>query len=283
MVRELLSRGFDVRVLVRDPSSLMARELRELGAALIRGDMNEPASLRKAMRGVHGVFSVQPVSKSDFGLEVRQGVRVIDAAKREGVAHMVYSSVGGAERASGVAHFESKWRIEEHLRMQGVPCTVLRPVSFMENFRALLRPKSVDGELVLRMALRPETRFQLIAIRDIAVFAAEAFERPNAFLNRSIELAGDAPTMLELASAFQRVTGVPTRFESLPISQLRIVNMEVAKMFEWLEQESHSADIPALRRLHPGLMTLDDWLQEFVVEVAAPVSRPQPIVRLLKW
>jgi len=283
VVRELLSRGFDVRVLVRDPSSLMARELRELGAALIRGDMNEPASLRKAMRGVHGVFSVQPVSKSDFGLEVRQGVRVIDAAKREGVAHMVYSSVGGAERASGVAHFESKWRIEEHLRMQGVPCTVLRPVSFMENFRALLRPKSVDGELVLRMALRPETRFQLIAIRDIAVFAAEAFERPNAFLNRSIELAGDAPTMLELASAFQRVTGVPTRFESLPISQLRIVNMEVAKMFEWLEQESHSADIPALRRLHPGLMTLDDWLQEFVVEVAAPVSRPQPIVRLLKW
>ncbi|HWL89130.1 MAG TPA: NmrA/HSCARG family protein [Polyangiaceae bacterium] len=262
VARELLSRGFAVRALVRDLDKPAARELAAQGAALVRGDLDVPASLRETMRGVHGVFSVQTVSQSDAALEARQGIHVADAARDAGVAHVVYTSVGGAERGSGIAYFESKWRIEEHLRALGVPLTVLRPVFFMENFASFFEPKLVDGNLVVRMALSPDTRLQLIAVRDIAVFAANAFEQPDEFVGRAIELAGDAPTMSELAGIFQRVTGTTTRFESQPIEQLRGFSAETAKMFEWFEQKGYAADILALRRLHPGLTSLETWLRD---------------------
>ena len=262
VARELLSRGFGVRALVRDPDKDAARALRDGGAALVRGDLEAPASLREAMLGVHGVFSVQTFSQSDAALEVRQGIHVADAARAAGVAHVVYTSVGGAERASGIAHFESKWRIEEHLRALGLPLTVLRPVFFMENFASFLRPKVVDGNLVVRMALSPDTRLQLLTVRDIGVFAAAAFEQPNEFAGRAIELAGDAPTMTELAGIFQRATGTPARFESQPIEQLAAFSRETATMFEWFEEKGYAADIPALRKIHPGLASLETWLRD---------------------
>jgi len=53
---------------------------------------------------------------------------VADAAVAANVPHVVYSSVGGADRRSGVPHFENKWEIEEYLRRTGPPTTVIRPV-----------------------------------------------------------------------------------------------------------------------------------------------------------
>jgi uncharacterized protein YbjT (DUF2867 family) len=66
--------------------------------------------------------------------EVQQGKNLAEAAKKAGVEHFVYSSVGGAERNSGIDHWESKWEIEKHIRKLGLPATVLRPATFMENY-----------------------------------------------------------------------------------------------------------------------------------------------------
>ncbi len=262
VARALLSRGFAVRALVRDPEKPAARALSAAGASLVRGDLEDAGSLREAMRGAHGLFSVQAVSFQDHELEVRHGIRVGDAAKEAGIAHVVYASVGGAERASGVVHFESKWRIEEHLRALKLPLTVLRPVFFMENFSNVMRPQVIDGQLVVRLGLRPETRLQLIAVRDIGHFAAAAFADPSAFIGRAIELAGDAPTMKELAATFQRVSGVPARFEEQPKAQLLAFSEEVGKMFVWFEEKGYAADIPALKKAYPGLADLETWLRE---------------------
>ena len=49
----------------------------------------------------------------------------MDAARSAGVSHLVYGSVGGAERDSGVPHFESKRQIELYLKESGVPFTIL--------------------------------------------------------------------------------------------------------------------------------------------------------------
>lgn len=265
--RELLSRGFTVRALVRDPDKPAARELAARGAQLVRGDLDAPESLREAMRGADGVFSVQTFSTTDGDLETQQGIRVADAAKEARIAHVVYSSVGGAERNSGIPHFESKWRVEEHLRAIGVPLTVLRPVFFMENFFHFSKPQPENGGLLLRMALTPDTRLQMIAVRDIGVFAADAFEKPEQYLGRALELAGDEPTMTELAAAFERASGRPTRFEAQPLTEVRAFSEEVAKMFDWFQQKGYAADIPDLRRRHPGLTNLETWLRESKWEV----------------
>ncbi|NED57719.1 NmrA family NAD(P)-binding protein, partial [Micromonospora aurantiaca] len=130
--------------------------LADAGAVLVRGDLDDEASLRAAMKGLHGVFSVQTFrGPGGVAAEERQGKAVADAAAEAGVAHLVYSSVGGADRSSGIPHFESKGSIERHIRELGLPATVLRPAMFYEMFQDL-GPRLVDGRLVLRMWLRPE-------------------------------------------------------------------------------------------------------------------------------
>src|SRR5262252_8786605 len=117
--RHLLARGFSVRALVRDPSAPAARELTRIGAELIVGDMDDPGSLCRAMRGAHGVFSVQPalIPPRFAEHELERGINVFEAARASGVEHFVYSSVAGADRGTGIPpHWEIKGRIETRIQ-----------------------------------------------------------------------------------------------------------------------------------------------------------------------
>jgi len=259
--RELLRRGRTVHALVRDPGKPEAQALAAAGAVLVHGDLDDEASLAAAMTGVHGVFSVQTFrTPGGVATEQRQGKAVADAAARTGVGHVVYSSVGGAERANGVDHFASKWQIEQHIQQLGVPATILRPTMFHEVFHDT-GPRLADGQLVLGLWLRPEVPLQLIATSDIGAFAADAFEDPDTWLGRQVEIAGDELTGPEMAAAFGRVSGLPTRYEQLPIGQLRVVRPDLAAMFDFFNDGGYRADLPALRRTRPNLVSLEAFLR----------------------
>ncbi|MFI0464814.1 NmrA/HSCARG family protein [Saccharopolyspora sp. 5N102] len=253
--RHLLVRGWRVRALVRDPEKPAARELQGSGAELVRGDLEDADSLRAAMAGVDAVFSVQALALDEAGLaaEVRQGSTVADVALETGVSHLVYSSVGGAERDSGIGHFESKFAIEEHIRRIGVPATVLRPVFFMTNLVGITSTGD-GGEQVLSMPLDPAMPVQMIAPDDIGFFAANVLDDPQRYLGEQIEIAGDERTLRQVAEAIQRVTGTPTRYEPAPFEGRN-------RMFEWFEESGYQADIPSLRQQHPSLQTLEEFLQ----------------------
>jgi len=259
--RHLLTRGWKVRALVRDLSKESAQQLKQQGVELVQGDLNHLASLRTAMEGVYGVFSIQTFADAGVEVEERQGKAVADAAKVTGVSHVVYSSVGGAERESGVAHFESKWRVETYLREQGLPTTILRPAFFMDNFRYVVSTQA-DNTLSLSMALKPETVLQMIAVDDIGAFAALAFEQKTTFLGKEIEIAGDELTSAQITDVFQRVSGKPMRFSEVPVEQLSGVDPELGNMFSWFNQSGYQANIAALRQLHPSLKTLEAWLKQ---------------------
>ncbi|WP_327353486.1 NmrA/HSCARG family protein [Streptomyces sp. NBC_01304] len=250
--RELLSRGWAVHALVRDPDKPEARALEARGAVLVRGDLDDADSLRTAMRGAYGVFSVQPLAYEPETLanEIRQGKAVADAAKGAAVAHLVYSSVGGAERNTGIDHFETKAEIERYIAESGLPATVLRPVFFMNNLLHYAAADA-DGERVMRLPVKAEKPMQLIATEDIGVFAADAFDEPDEFIGRQVEIAGDEITFPEVAEIYERVTGTPTRFEAQPIEE---------RMFAWFAEEGYRADLPALRERHPGLLTFEEFL-----------------------
>lgn len=262
VARSLLDAGWTVRALVRDPDTPRAERLKALGAELLIGDLDDPASLRAAAQGAHGVFSVQPADMADPHpeVEVRQGRNVADAAAAAGVAHLVYSSVGGAERGSGVAHFETKAEIEASIEAVGVPATVLRPAFFMENWLYLV-PEAEHGERVGAIALDADTSLQMIALVDIGRIVADAFGAPAEFAGRKIEIAGDELTVRQVAEACTWVDGVPTRFERQPSEALRAEAPEVAKMFDWCNDKGYEADIVALRKRYPELLTFEEWLR----------------------
>jgi uncharacterized protein YbjT (DUF2867 family) len=273
---ELLERGRTVHAFVRDAGKPAAQALQAAGATLVTGDLDDPASLRAAMAGADGVFLALTmmtgglqVTADGVAAEVRRGTAVAEIAKQTDIGHLVYSSIRGADSDSGISFVESKGRIEAHIRAVGVPATILRPVSFMDNFATWNRPAPIDGELTLSLGMRPEAQLQMIAARDIGAFAAVAFERPDEFVGRHLDIAGDALTGPEIAETMSRAADVPIRFRQTPIERVRAFDQEVAKMFEWLDAHSGdgagsagSPDLAALRAWHPTLMTLETWLRE---------------------
>lgn len=265
--RALLERGRAVHALVRDENAAAARQLRAAGASLVRGDLDDPSSLRRAMEPATGVFLALTmmtgprVTADGVAAEERRGRLVADLAAEVGVGHLVYSSIGGADQHTGIPYVESKGRIEEHIRGLGLSATILRPASFMDNFSSFSRPVLDGNELVISLALSPNSGLPLIATRDIGVFAAMAFDDPHRYSGQPLRIAGDCLTGPQIAAAFGRACGRPARFRQLPIEQLRAFDEQVAAMFAWMD--SRPPDVPdfaALRADHPGLMTFENWL-----------------------
>jgi len=263
VIRHMLPKGWKLRGLTRADGPA-AQNLSQQGVEVVKGNMEDPTSLEPAMRGVYGVYSVQDFWSVGVKREVQQGKNVADAAKKAGVQHFVYSSAGGAERNSGIDHFESKWEVEKYIRQLGLPTTVIRPVGFMENYYidqveiGILKGKLMDP-------IRADKPYQTIASDDIGAFVALAFERPKEFIGAELEIAGSQLTNPEAAQVFSRVLGKPVKFQKLPMPMVRLfLGKEFYQMFRWFNESGFKADIASLRRLYPEvhLRTLEEWLRD---------------------
>jgi uncharacterized protein YbjT (DUF2867 family) len=263
VVRHMLPKGWRLRALTRNTASLPAQELARQGVEVLRGDLEDPSSLQPAVQGAYGVYSVQDFWAVGAKREIQQGMNLADAAKKANVKHFVYNSVGGAERSSGIDHWESKWQIEQHIRRLGLPATVLRPAAFMENYYidqveiGILKGK-------LRDPIRGDKPYQTIAADDIGAFVALAFERPEEFIGLELEIAGSELTNVEAAQVFSRVLGKPVKFQRLPLALVRLfLGKEFYQMFRWFNEAGFKADIAGLRKRYPEvhLQTLEEWLR----------------------
>lgn len=256
--RHLRQKGYPVRALTRNPQQPKARALAGHGAEVVEGDLESADSLRAAMDGAYGVYSVQD-SAGGAEKEIRQGVNLADAAKRSQVSHFVYSSVGSADQKTGIPHFDSKFQIEEHIRATGLPYTILRPVFFMENWLGS-KPQIEQGTLSL--PLSPETRLQMIAVDDIGAFAAMAFDNPGKWKGQAIDLAGDDLSMSEIAEAFSRASGREVRYVTMPWDEFeQRAGREMTIMFRWFQDVGYHVDIASVRAQYPSLMTFEYWLR----------------------
>src|SRR5574341_102351 len=261
VARRLLMKGWKVRALTRDVSKPAAKALGEAGAELFRADNDDKASLDAAFQGAYGVFSVQNYWQPNVGSEgeVRQGKAIVDAAQAAGVRHLVYSSVGAAHRGMGQAHFASKYEIEQYLRSQDLPHTILRPAYFMENLNRT-RSQITNGTYT-GLGLRPDKGIQMIAVDDIGAFAALAFGDQPGFLGRTLELAGDELTEPQIAETFSRVIGRPVALSAPHVPEGTVQTPERVAMFEFFNDQGYDADILALRKLYPPLKTFEQWLR----------------------
>ena len=249
--------GFHLRGLTRKPESERAAALARQGIEIVKGDLDDEATLRRALAGAWGVFSVQNTGEAGVEREEVQGKRLATLSREAGVEHYVYTSVGSADKQTGVPHFDNKWRIEETVRGLRFPShMILRPVFFMEN---LIAPFSLQGS-TLAWALRPDTKLQMIAVDDIGWFGARAFTHAAALNRREIDLAGDVRTMPDAAEIVTEALGRPIKFAQTPIEGVRQYSKEMATMLEWFESVGYSVDIAGLEREFGRTLTkLPDW------------------------
>jgi uncharacterized protein YbjT (DUF2867 family) len=267
--RHLIEDGWRVRVFTRDRSKPAAQELERLGAEVVRGDLNDSVSVARAVAGCHGVFSVQDFNQAGLDGEVVQGTTLAVAAKSARVKHFIYTSVGAADRGTGIPHFETKWRIEERIRAMGLPYTILRPVFFMDNFLSPgLRESIVSGRLSL--AVRPDRPLQMIAVHDIGAIAGRAFADREAFVGRELDLAGDELTLPQACRVLGDAVGRQVTYEQAPLDELERSSPEFAKMFRWFNEVGYHADIRAVRAVLPELLDFRAWAtQVFALELMA--------------
>jgi uncharacterized protein YbjT (DUF2867 family) len=259
VARHLLQRRqFMVRAFVRDKNKLAAQALKQSGAELVEGDLNDRASIDRALQGITGVFSVQGFTDGQ-DVEIRQGKALAEAAKAMCIKHFVYSSVGGAERKTGIPHFDSKFQIEEYVRAIGLPYTIMRPVFFFFNYN-MMRPMIENG--ALRQPLSPHTKLQQLSEEDYGIMVAEVFERPADFLNREKQVASVNMTMTEIAASFSRVMGKTVSFQQIPFEAFeQQAGKEVTTMYRWFERVGYDADLAELKRDFPEPTDFESYLR----------------------
>jgi uncharacterized protein YbjT (DUF2867 family) len=258
VARALLNNGQKIRIMTRHPDK--AAGLARAGAEVVKGDLTNQADLQAAVRGIYGVFAMSTPFEAGMDAEVRQGVLLADAAKQAGVIHYVYTSVGSAHHHTGIPHFESKWKVEQHIAKIGLPTTILRPVFFMENFMTYFKP-SPEG--VLTMPMRQDRKLAMVALRDIGQFGAAAFSRPKDFLGEAIDLAGDELTIPEVAALFTKATGRAIRFQEFPLDQVEAaMGHDLATMFRWFNDVGYTIDVPGLtQKFGIPLTSFTEWVK----------------------
>ncbi len=243
VARELLAAGHNVRAMTRNPDGEAAKALAELGAEVVQGDLNDPASLERAVQGAWGVFGVQNTWEAGVEGEEAQGKRLAEIARANGVQHFVYTSVGSADRNTGIPHFDNKCRVEEMIRSLGLPSyTIIRPAFFMENLVSPWFKPAID-EGTLAMGIKPDTRLQMIAVADIGKYGRLAFEKHEELNGQAIDIAGDELTMPDAAAVIGEAGGKSMTHFQVPIEQVREFSDDFATMIEWFDDVGYNVDI----------------------------------------
>jgi uncharacterized protein YbjT (DUF2867 family) len=263
VAHHLLKRGFTVRALTRNPENKKAQALEAVGAQLIKADFEKPQSLLGALKGADGVFAMQNFWEKGVGLagEQRQAQHLIEAARKTGIAHLVQSSIAGAQSAIGVKHIESKWHIEEKIRASGLPYTFLRTVFFMDS---VFDPKYEKGFIpMLRGVLDPYVPgHHLIAMDDLGGVAAEVFAKPEKYRNQAIHVSSDILSGEEMKRLIEEATGKRKHPFKIYPWMLRLVGKEFYKQMEWNKTRPWQFGLEETSQIYPHLTSFRSYLQK---------------------
>jgi uncharacterized protein YbjT (DUF2867 family) len=250
---------FTIRAFVRpsDNKNPKVENLRQQGVEIVEGDLDDDQSLVRAMQNVYGVFSVLNFRNGGVEKEEERGKRIANIAKQARVQHFIYSSVGGADRNSGVPHFESKWHVEQHIRAIGLPYSIVRPTSFMTNLMESSTTLRFIALSIFR-GVASDRPSQMVAVEDIGKWVAHMFLHPSSYLGKAVEIAGDELTFDKMIHAYQTVYGKKPKSIRLPYKLFS--RGDGGKMIVWLANHGYQANVAANRKAVPDMLTFEQFL-----------------------
>lgn len=236
VVRRLVQRGEEVRVLTRD-----ATRARHLGAGVevTLGDVRDAASLGPAVAGaatvvsaVHGFVGPDQVSPASVD---RDGNRnLVDAVRAEG-ADLVLMSMVGASVDNPFELARMKYAAERYAASSGVGTTVVRSTAFLELWIDILRQTSGRSGRPLVFG-RGDNPINFVSVEDVGALVVSVVEDPRT-RGKTFEIAGPADvTFNELALAVQVASAsgrgprhVPRRALSLLVGTVGRVNSQLGR------------------------------------------------------
>ncbi|KAJ9616874.1 hypothetical protein H2200_000594 [Cladophialophora chaetospira] len=269
---------YEILALTRKTTSSSAKALASLDrrVILIEGNLHDSEAIFNKAGGVGsiwGVFLVTfPELKSkDKEYEAKQGINLVDAAIENKVKHFVFTSVdrGGNDKsevnATYVPHFISKYKVEKHLKEKTrgteMTYTILRPTAFMDN----LTPNAAGKIFAATWHTLGDKPLQLVAVKDIGVFAALAFAKSDTddYKNTAISLAGCDLTQAQAEEIFWNVLGRPMpRTYDFVSDLLCYMVPEVGTMFKWFKELGYGSDLAQCRRLNENMLDFEGYLRE---------------------
>jgi uncharacterized protein YbjT (DUF2867 family) len=269
-VRHLLSDGYEVRILTRNPGGDSARRLIAAGAQAAQGDYEDRASVRAALQGVSAVFSVQMPGPH----ERNHAALLVEEAKRSGVRHYLHTSAAAVSRRTAFPrwgtgywyddYWRAKWDNEERVRRAGfAQYTVLRPAFLMENFLppavARMFPDLRHGELATVM--RRDTVVDLVSAEDVGAFATAALRAPERFSGQSIDLAATAASVGQIGETLSMALGREIRVVELSPAQAvaRGQSRGWVRGQEWTNEVGYQVDIESATQHGVPLTSLAAW------------------------
>ena len=270
VARNLLSRGkFNVRALTRKPDSPAAEALRALGAEIVQGDLDDPASLRAALEGCYGVFGVTNFWEH-FAKEAEQGRNLVNAVAEANVQHFIFSTLPPVAKETGGTlrspHFDLKAEHEELARSLGIPSTFVHVPFYYENFLYFFPPKPAGDGTYQFGVPQGDTPLAAISVEDVGAVVAPLFEEPEKYIGKVVKLAGDEIPATEYAASMSRATGANIRYAYIPRETFAAFGFpgaeDLADMFEYyrLHIPSRVQDIETCRALAPNLQSFDTWM-----------------------
>jgi uncharacterized protein YbjT (DUF2867 family) len=277
---------FALRALTRDPSKDAAKALANAGAEVVEADLDDEPSLVKAFEGAYGAYCLTNFWEHFSGRkETEQAGNMARAAKSAGLKHVIWSTFEDTrdwipleddrmptlQDKYKVAHFDGKAEANQAFIDAGVPTTFLYTSFYWENFIFFgLGPhRGEDGVLAVTYPMGGQ-KLPSMAAEDIGKCAYGIFKRGDEFIGKTVGVAGEHLTGVEIAAAFTEALGEEVRYNAVPPDVFRSFGFpgadDVGNMFQF--KRDFNADycgarsVEFSRSLNPELQTLDQWLAE---------------------
>lgn len=271
VARHLLRSGrYEVRCLTRSPQSPQATALREQGAEVVPGDLDDPRSLRAALTGCGAVFGVTNYWEH-FGHEVVQGRNLVNAIADSGVQHTVLSTLPHTKLLSGgrleVPHFDTKAHVEEYARGMNIPATYVHVAFYYENFLRVFTPHRRHGGSYAFSFPQGSTPLATVAVEDLGGVVAAILAESFWYRDKVIGAVGDDLRCDEYAEIMSRVVGRQIVYEYVAAEHFAPLGAQsavgLANMFEFFRRyvPNRRVDLLKSRELYPEIRSFERWLR----------------------
>ena len=276
-------RRFVVRAVTRKPESPAARTLAAAGAEVVAADLDDQASLVRAMTGAHAAFCVTNFWEHfSPARELAQAHALADAAAAAGIAHAIWSTLEDTREfvdpgkampvlmgRYNVPHFDAKGEANRAFIAAGVPTTLLYTSFRWDNLIHFgMQPKRrPDGTLgfVLPMG---DARLPGIAAADIGACAFTIFARGAALVGKSIGIAGEHLSGAQMAEQLALALDEPVVHADPSPDEYRALGFpgadDLGNMFQFKRdfERTYCAarSVACSRELNPKLATFAGWL-----------------------